>query len=141
MHSSRMRTILSSGHMLGGVPGPGGTSCRGCLVWGVYLVPRGDVPGKGVCWSRVSVPGGWGAALGGTRLGGVSSPRGLFLISGGMLMGVYLVRHPPCGQTHTCKNITFATLLLTVNVAQGILYPMSSIAYETLNFAYCGATN
>ena len=69
MHSSRMRTIYSSSHLLGGVPGPRGVY----LVWEVYLVPDG-VPGRG------------------------ESAQVL----------------PHCGQTHMCKNITFATSLQMV---------------------------
>ena len=94
MHSSRMRIVRNSSR-LGGV----------YLVWGC-LVP-GGVPGLGGCtWS-------WG----------------VYLVQGGTWsLGVYLVlgggtcpRTPtvaqvfsPCGQTHTCKNITFATSLRTV---------------------------
>ena len=49
-----MRTVRSSSHLLGGVPGPRGcTWSRGVyLVMGVYLV-LGGVPGPGGCtWSR-----------------------------------------------------------------------------------------
>ena len=78
----------------GGVPDPGGH-----LVWGVYLVLGGCVPGHG---------------------------------------GVYLVwgpGNPPCGQTHTCKNIVFATSLRTViseqhvTVLWGLLYGRSDGLY------------
>ena len=106
MHSSRMRTVRSSGHILGGgVPGPGG---------GWYLVPGGvylvwvgrGVPGLGMCaWLGVYL------VLGGVPgLGGVPCPRG-----SAPWGGVYLVRYSPlCGQTDACKNITFATSLWTV---------------------------
>ena len=70
----------------GGVPGPGGGGCT----WSQW----------GCTWSGGVhlVPGGVPGP------GGVSAPR-----------GVYLVRYsPPCGQTHACKNITFATSLRTV---------------------------
>ena len=109
MHSSRMRTVRSSGRISGGVPGG-----RGCtwsqgvyLVWGVgvYLVwggvpGPGGAPGLGGCtWSR-----------GCTWSGSVPGLGGVYLVP-----GVYLVRYsPPCGQTHACKNITFATSLRTV---------------------------
>ena len=103
MHSSRMRTVRSSGRIsgegcvfarrdvpgpVGGVPGPMGGECT----WsgGVYLV-----------WGGCTCPGGV------PGLGGVPA------------WGVYLVRYsPPCGQTHACKNITFATSLRTVKIAQ-----------------------
>ena len=71
----------------GGVNGLGVPCPRGCTWSGrVYLV-RGCVPGPGGCtWS-------WGCTW-----------------SGG-----HLPRYPtPCGQTHMCKNITFATSLRTV---------------------------
>ena len=59
---------------------------------GVYLVPAGDV---------------WGA-------GGVPGPgEGVYLVGGGTCPGTPT---PPCGQTHTCKNITFATSLRTVKI-------------------------
>ena len=118
MHSSRMCTarllpISPSMHCLGG--------CT--WSWGVYLVPR-DVPGpRGYTWSWGDVPG----------LGGLPDPIGVYLVPGGVYLlwgctwswgvylvlwrrvpaqGVYLVPEgdlptPTCGQTHTCKNITF----------------------------------
>ena len=56
MHSSRMCTICSSSHLLGGVPA-GGCTCWGCTCWGVYL-PEG-VPARGcTCQGGVPVPGG-----------------------------------------------------------------------------------
>ena len=59
MHSSRIRTVHSSGRISGGgVPGSGG----------VYLVPGGvPGPGGGGCtWSQGGVPGPWGGAWSGT---------------------------------------------------------------------------
>ena len=53
MHSSRMRTVRSSGRISGGVPGPegctwsGGTWSRG----GVYLVLGGVLGPRGCTWS------------------------------------------------------------------------------------------
>ena len=99
MHSSRMRTVRSSGRISGGgVPGPGR----------VYLV-EGGVPGPGGCtWFRGGVPG----------LGGVPGPGGVYLVPGGVpgpWEGAWsLTPPPPCGQTHACKNITFATSMRTV---------------------------
>ena len=136
MHSSRMRTVRSSisGGVCtwsGGIPGPGvggwGVPARGvhlvrgvCLVggvpgWGVYL-PEG-VPGPGGAPGLGGVPAG-GCAPG---PGGVPGPGG-HLVRGGTCPGVYLVPGgctwsgtPPLrGQTHACKNITFATSLRTV---------------------------
>ena len=46
MHSSRMRTICCSGHLIGGVC-PGGVSAWGCLPNGVSA--RGCLPGGSVC--------------------------------------------------------------------------------------------
>ena len=82
MHSSRMRTAAVAVSR-GGVPGPGGCTWS----WGVYLVP-GGVPGLGVPGPGVYLPG------------GAPGPGG---VPGQVL--------PPCGQTHACKNITFATSL------------------------------
>ena len=82
------------------------------LVLGVYLV-TGDVPGLG------AVPGPRGCTCPGgvylvggvvhlprrcTCLGGIPGPRG----------GVPGQVLPPCGHTHACKNITFATSLWMV---------------------------
>ena len=67
---------------------------RGVCSWGVFA--RG-----GVCSG--------GCLLGGQLLGGVCS-RGWY-------PSMHWDRHPPpCGQTHACKNITFATSLRTVNM-------------------------
>ena len=86
MHSSRMRTVRSSGRISGvylfrgGVPAWGGTWSQG-----VYLVQWG-VPGpEGCTWSRglylvlgvYLVPGGV------PGLGGVPGPGGLYLVQGG----------------------------------------------------------
>ena len=106
----------------GGVPGPGEcTWSRGVsAALGVYLVQGGCT------WSQ---QGGEGSVLGGylvrgvylvpgrgvPGLGGVPSPWGVSASGGCLLIGVYLVRYfPPCGQTHACKNITFATSFRTV---------------------------
>ena len=65
--------------------GPGGSGPRGCLVPGEVWSQRVGVP----------VPGG-------------SGPRGV-------VVSQHALRQPPpCGQTDTCKNITFATSLRTV---------------------------
>ena len=100
MHSSRMRTVYSSGRISGG----------GCTCPEVYLV-RG-VPGlgrvylpRGCTWSRGCTYLGVYLVWRGTCPGGVPGPK-----------GVYLVRYSPHGQTHACKNITFATSLWTVKM-------------------------
>ena len=102
-----------------GVPGPGGcTWSGGCVpgsggctwsggvpAWGVYL--PGGVPARGV----YLVPG--------VHLvpeGGVPGPGGVYLVPGGVPGQVL----PPCGQTHACKNITFATSLRTVIKIQSL---------------------
>ena len=124
MHSSRMRTVRSSGRIWGGVcsgwdvSAPGGVwsqggmclvlGCGGCLVPGcVCLVPGG------VCLGRCQVPG--VSILGVCLVRGVSAPRGCLLpvgsAPGGCLLRGCLLRgvvsqhglrqtpRPPCGQT------------------------------------------
>ena len=83
----------------------------GCVPSAAVAVSRGVylVLGGGCTWSRGGVPG----------LGGVPGPRGgLYLVPGGGVPGprggVPGQVLPPCGQTHACKYITFATLLRTV---------------------------
>ena len=68
-----------------------------CLVpGGVCLVPGGCLPGpRGVfAWSREGLPG---------PRGGMASQHALRQTP---------CPPPPCGQTHTCKNITLATTSL-----------------------------
>ena len=94
MAVSRGVYLVPGGTWSGGVPGPGGVPCPG------------GVSGPGGCtWSR-------GVYL---VLGGCTWSRGVYLVgctwSGGGVPGQVL---PPCGQTHACKNITFATSLRTV---------------------------
>ena len=106
--------------LLGGVCSQGGV----CLLRGVSA-PRGG----GVCLLQgVSAPGRcllpgrmqnvcllWG----GVCSQGVSAPRGVCTQNGCVCSGGYLLlegwyrsmhwgRHPPCGQTDACKNLTFA---------------------------------
>ena len=107
MHSSRMRTVCSSGHIWGGGSARGGVCLQGVCSWVVSAL-------GGVCLWGVSASGGV-SALGGVCCRGVSAPRGC------LLRGVYVVSQhalrqtpPPCGQTHTCKNITFPASLRTV---------------------------
>ena len=117
-----------------GVPGPR----RVYLVWGVYLVPGGGgIHGPG------GVPGPRGLYLvpGGVPGLGVYPVWGVYLVPGGCTWtweGIpgpggstwyqgYLPRYSPHGQTHTCKNITFATSLRTVinniyNVDMGVTF-------------------
>ena len=137
IHSSRMRTVRSSGRISGagvylgvylvpgGAPGPWGvylvlggcTWSRGCTWSGGCTWSQGGVPGLG----GVPGPGGylvWGVHL---VLGGTWS-EGVYLVPGGCTWsgGVYLVwggctwSGTPPGQTDTSKNITFATSLRTV---------------------------
>ena len=104
MHSNRMRTVRSSGRISGS---RGCTWSRGGGTWwGGYLVHGGlgGVPGPGGCnwsggctWSQGGVPGPRGCTW----------SRGLYPVPGGWYS-------PLCGQTHACKNITFATSLRTV---------------------------
>ena len=135
MHSSRMRTVRSSDGILGGgvcswggsVLGGGVCSWGGgCLLLGECLLLGG------VCYRGVSAPGE-------VLLGGVSAQGGL--LWGCLLWGVLLLggvcsggsawggsapgrcgipacteadTPPPCGQTHACKTLTFATSSRTV---------------------------
>ena len=98
---------LLGGYLVpGGVPGLGECtwSPRGCTwSWGVYLVPAG-VPGPGGCtWF-------WGCTW--SEGEGVPCPRG--------------GRYSPRGQTHTCKNITFATSLRTVIISANMATKLKS---------------
>ena len=53
MHSSRIRTVHNSSHLLGGCLVPGGCLLLGgCLLWGC-LVPGVSAPGGGVCYRGV----------------------------------------------------------------------------------------
>ena len=66
------------------------------FIWKQECIPVGCVPSAAVVVS----PGGVClSACWDTNPPGADPPR---------------TRHPPCGQTHTCKNITFATSLRTV---------------------------
>ena len=93
-----MRTVHNSSHLLGG-----------CLLGGVACSQ-----GKCVC-SR-------GGCL---LLGGACSQgRGLICswgvpAPGGPYPSMHWGRPPSCGQTHRCKNITFATSLRTVIISTG----------------------
>ena len=78
----------------------------GCVPSAAVAVSRGGCLPGGCTWSWGDVPG----------LGGCTWSGGVYLVQ-----GVYLVRGvapgqvlPHCGQTHACKNITFATSLRTV---------------------------
>ena len=118
-----MRTVRSSGRISGGVPGPAEVVPGPA---GVYLVP-GGVPGPGGMYlvpGGVPGPGGstwsqgdtwsWGGVPGTRDVPGpgvVPGPGG-YLFLGGVPGEVV----PPCGQTHACKNITFATSLRTVKI-------------------------
>ena len=96
MHSSRMRT----GHSL--------TVCWGgvCFQGGVCF--RGVSASMGEFASGCLLP--WGSLLPGGLLLGVVCFWGVSA-SGGVYPSMQWGRHPPHGQTHTCKNITLATSL------------------------------
>ena len=78
---------------------------------------RGGLPGLGgsawsggvSAWSGGCLPG-----LGGVCLvqGGLPGPGGWVPGRGGLASQHALRQTPPCGQTHTCKNITLATTSL-----------------------------
>ena len=112
MRTGRSWTVCWSQH-------PGGV----CLVLGgggVCLVPGDGLPGPGGSGVWL-VPGGGGLlGPGGSGVwlvpGGVvcQVPGGMSAWSqGGWHSSMHWGRHPPpCGQTHTCKNITLATTSL-----------------------------
>ena len=75
MHSSRMRTVRSSGRILGGVCSQGVSAVGGCLLPGGCLLQGGLLPG-GVC-------------------SGVSAPRGGCLLLGGVVSQHALRQTPP----------------------------------------------
>ena len=108
MHSSRMRTVRSSGHLLGGGSAPGG---RGGSASGGSSQREGVCCGWGVCSQGVSAPGGvcsGGCVCSrGVHSQGVSAP-------GWCIPPCTEADTSPCGQTDACKNITFATSLRTV---------------------------
>ena len=118
MHSSRMRTVRSSGRLCrGGCLLRGGVCSGGCLLQGGCLL-LGGLCSKGC----VSAPKGWGVCsqgvcllLRGCLLPGMSAPRGVSAPRGA-IPACTEADPPPCGQTHTCKNITFATSLRTVKI-------------------------
>ena len=77
---------------------------------------RGGLPGLGGCLPAL---GGWGVCLlwGGCLPGpgGVCLIQGVSTWSGGGMASQHALRQtpsPPCGQTHTCKNITLTTTSL-----------------------------
>ena len=57
-------------------------------------------------------------------LGGLSGLGDVCLVWGGGLASQHALRQtpPPCGQTHTCKNITLATTSLRLVIMEIILY-------------------
>ena len=124
--SAAVAVSWGGGLLPGGVYSQGGVSSRGvsalrgvCSQGGVCswgcLLPGVSALGGGGCL----LPGGWGcgcllpgvglsASRGGwCLLWGVSAP-------GGGVPACTEADTPPCGQTHTCKNITFATSLRSV---------------------------
>ena len=111
-----MRTVRSSGRLSGGMSVPGVCVCsRGCLLRGVSaggVCPGGCLFLGGVC--------SWGVPAWEVLAWGVSAPGGCLLWGGVCSRGgvwytrMHWGRHPPCGQTDACKNITFATSLRTV---------------------------
>ena len=109
MHSSKMRTVCNSGRILGGCLLAGGCLLRGVSAPGGVCL-GGVYSGECVCSRGVSALG--GSAPGGVCSGGVCSWGGV--CSQGVYPSMHWGRHPPCGQTDACKNITFANSLRTV---------------------------
>ena len=139
MHSSRMCTVCSSSHLLGSVPGLGGVPGQEVVVGGVpgpgvYLVP-GGVPCLGGCtWSGGVVPGpGDVPSLGGcTWSGDIPGPRGVYLVPWGCTCPS---TSPLWTDTHTCKNITFATSMWTVNMLTKLECCLSPCSFNPHHFS------
>ena len=113
--------VWSWGCLLWGVSAPGKVSTGGCLLRGCLLqgVSGGVSVTMGGNFSYHLIPGG-GRCLVPGREGGVCS-RGV--------VSQHTLRQtppPPCGQTHACKNITFATSLRTVKSACSFLDDLST---------------
>ena len=93
MHSSRMRTVISSGRLSGGgglsAPVRGVCFGGGCLLPGGCLLLRVSAPG-GSAPRGVSAPGG-----GRVCSQGVSAPRGCLLPGGGVVSQHALGKTPP----------------------------------------------
>ena len=133
MHSSRMhttRTVTIGGAVCsgGGVCSRGDLLPRECLLPGVSA-PRGGLL-RGVCSQGGSAPSGGGGWLlpeeGGVpcdishhafdvtcmlpphQLRHINSAPAYILLPGYVTCKACWDTPPPCGQTHTCKNITFA---------------------------------
>ena len=122
MHSSRMRTVLYSGHLGGGwgwgsagegvcqgVVCQGVFSARGCLsAWGMCTSPCRGVCQEGICQRGVCQRGVCqrgvcqGVCLGGVFLGGVWP--------GGVCLGGVHLPSPLWTEflTHVCEKITFS---------------------------------
>ena len=94
--SRGMGVFTPGGCLLWGVPALGVSAPGGCLLQGVCTQ-------GGVCFQGVSAPGR-------CLLWGVSA-------LGGGIPACTEQTSPRCGQTHACKNITFATSLRTVNIS------------------------
>ena len=130
MHSSRMRTVRSSGRISGGdgLLAGRGLLARGCPWWGDLIAGgllTGGLPARGSPCPGVLLPGGspcQGVSLLGGLLAGGPPCQGGLLVRGspclGSVPGQVL---PPCGQTDTCKNITFTTSLQTVKIETAVL--------------------
>ena len=97
--------------LLGGVYSGGSAPGGG---WGCVSAPGGVCSG-GVCSQGVSALGGCLLPEGCLLLGGGVCSRG-GVCSGGIPACTEADTPPPCGQTHACKNITFATSLRTVKM-------------------------
>ena len=120
MHTTRLLTVSPSMHCRGGGEG---LPCRGgFFARGVYLARGSALPGGVSLPGGSALPGGLPCQRGSPCQRespcqrGVCLARGFSLPGGGVcLTGGEEVWYPsmqwgrpPCGQTHTCKNITFA---------------------------------
>ena len=100
---------------------------RGVCYWGGCLLPRGclllgrvSATNGGVCYlggvcypGECLLPRGVSATLlpGGCLLPGVSATRGGGGVCSGDVSKYAIGQTPPCGQTDTCENITFANFV------------------------------
>ena len=112
----------------------------GCVLSATVAVCRGGLLPGAVCL----LPGGVPPPRGGLCLlpeGGAYSQGGVPALGGGCLLprggGIPACTEadPPCGQTHRCKNITFATSLRTVIIKGNLI--LKKVIEKIVQFYFC----